>query len=253
MKRDKMILLVGIFLVAIILSTIHHSYREGMSHHAEKQQLKGEQHAESLIEKDITHKEKTMQDSNQYSDDIHNHWDSEDHEDIHHTLNSKYNDDSSLYNSDDEENVYGSGNEEQLDDEDHHKHHHKHHDKHHKQNHNLHHKQHHKHHNRQHYNPDEEPMNTMNDDSMYMLKSESVPPICPACPQTTACPKKKPCPPCPPCARCPDNNFECKKVPNYEGGNSSLFPANMFGPTSTPSNEDDSSAPQPYLNSFAQF
>ena len=157
-----------------------------MSHHAEKQQLKGEQHAESLIEK-ILHKEKTMQDSNQ-DDDIHNHWDSEDHEDIHHTLNSKYNDDSSPYNSDDEENVYGSGNEEQLDDKiiiniiini----------DKHHKQNHKRHHKQHHKHHDRQHYNPDEEPMNTMNDDSMYMLKSESVP-LLPACPQTTACPRK---------------------------------------------------------------
>jgi hypothetical protein len=110
-------------------------------------------------------------------------------------------------------------------------------------------------------------MNSMQKDNMYMLKSESIPPICPACPQTTACPKKKPCPPCPPCARCPDNNFECKKIPNYKGGDSSIFPTDMFGPGHSHSphnshsshsshnspNETDGSMPQPYLNSFAQF
>ena len=53
MKRDKMFMLIGIFLVAIILSTIHQGYREGMSHHDKVQELKGEKHGESLIEKDI--------------------------------------------------------------------------------------------------------------------------------------------------------------------------------------------------------
>ena len=47
------VMLVGIFLVAIILSSIHQGYREGMSHHDEEEQLKGEEHGVSLIEKDI--------------------------------------------------------------------------------------------------------------------------------------------------------------------------------------------------------
>jgi len=245
MKRDKILILVGIFLVAIILSSIHQGYREGMSHHKEEE-LKGEKHAGSLIETDIEHKEQTMQDSNQYSHDkLHNKWNGDDSEDDSEDDNWDDKDDTRS-----EQNIYGPGGEEWP--PHHHKHHHKSHHKHHKH----HNKQHHKHHHKQHHN--EESMNTMNDDSinddnMYVLKSEVVPPICPTCPQTTACPKKKPCPPCPPCARCPDNNFECKKVPNYEGGNSSLFPANMFGPGSSSSNEDDDSAPQPYLNSFAQF
>ena len=252
MKRDKILMLVGIFLVAIILSTIHQGYREGMSHHDKKENLKGEEHAANLIETDINHKQQTMQDSNHYSHNKHH-----DKWNNGHDLNGDDSEDDGGDDEDDsigEENIYGPGGEENIygpGGEEWPPHHHKHHHKHHKpSNHNKHHN---KHHHKPHHN--EESMNTMNDDSMYVLKSEVVPPICPACPQTTACPKKKPCPPCPPCARCPDNNFECKKVPNYEGGDSSLFPANMFGPelTTSSSNEDDGSAPQPYLNSFAQF
>ena len=52
-------------------------------------------------------------------------------------------------------------------------------------------------------------------EDMYILKSEIVPPVCPACPTSTACPRQEKCPPCPACARCPEPAFECKKVPNY--------------------------------------
>ena len=256
-----MIMLVGIFLVAIILSSIHQGYREGMSHHDEEEQVKGEEHAASLIDTDIEHKMMTMQDSNQYND-----YKDEDGSD-------DGDDDGGDEEGDDNSDMYGPGGEQDIfgpGGEQHHSHHHKHHKHHNHNKHNKHHNHHDKHpHNSHHHSGHHshhqsghrktEYMNTMHDtpnDSMYMLKSESVPPICPACPQTTACPKKKPCAPCPPCARCPDNNFECKKVPNYEGGSSSMFPANMFGPSSSGSegpDEEDGSAPQPYLNSFSQF
>lgn len=52
-------------------------------------------------------------------------------------------------------------------------------------------------------------------ENLYVLKSEIVPPVCPACPSGSVCPREKPCPPCPACARCPEPAFECKKVPNY--------------------------------------
>ena len=69
---------------------------------------------------------------------------------------------------------------------------------------------------------------------LYILKSEVVPPVCPACPTVMACPKQNKCEPCPPCARCPEPNFTCKKVPNY----------------SAPENN---SLPLPYLNNFSSF
>jgi uncharacterized membrane protein YgcG len=55
-------------------------------------------------------------------------------------------------------------------------------------------------------------------ENLYILKSEVVPPVCPACPTSSACPSNKTekCPPCPACARCPEPSFECKKVPNYK-------------------------------------
>ena len=59
---------------------------------------------------------------------------------------------------------------------------------------------------------------------LYILKSEVIPPVCPACPNVTACASKDPPPPCPPCARCPEPAFECKKVPNYRGGDNSYLP-----------------------------
>ena len=76
------------------------------------------------------------------------------------------------------------------------------------------------------------------DEDLYILKSEIVPPVCPACPNVTVCPNSnKPPPPCPPCARCPEPAFECKKVPNY---------------SSNASNTVDY-LPRPILTDFSQF
>jgi hypothetical protein len=64
-------------------------------------------------------------------------------------------------------------------------------------------------------------------EDLYILKSEVVPPVCPACPPPILkCNDDKPPPPCPPCARCPEPRFDCKKVPNYGSGN---LGANYFG------------------------
>jgi hypothetical protein len=62
-------------------------------------------------------------------------------------------------------------------------------------------------------------------EDLYILKSEIVPPVCPACPASAACPRQEPCPPCPACARCPEPAFECKKVPNYNSINNDYLPA----------------------------
>ena len=72
------------------------------------------------------------------------------------------------------------------------------------------------------------------DDDLYILKSQIVPPVCPACPTVTECPSSKPPRPCPPCARCPEPDFTCKKVPNYTRVNSDILPV-------------------PMLNDFSQF
>lgn len=61
-------------------------------------------------------------------------------------------------------------------------------------------------------------------EDMYILKSQIVPPVCPACPTSTNCPREKPPPPCPPCARCPEPSFDCKKVPNYQSSNEQYLP-----------------------------
>jgi hypothetical protein len=71
-------------------------------------------------------------------------------------------------------------------------------------------------------------------EDLYILKSEIVPPVCPACPSSSSCPRQEPCPPCPACARCPEPAFECKKVPNYDAINNEYLPA-------------------PVLNDFSQF
>jgi hypothetical protein len=70
-------------------------------------------------------------------------------------------------------------------------------------------------------------------EDLYILKSEIVPPVCPACPQSGACPRKEKCPACKPCGRCPEPNYNCKLVPNYSAGNQFL--------------------PTPVLNSFSTF
>ena len=78
----------------------------------------------------------------------------------------------------------------------------------------------------------------------YILKSQIVPPVCPACPPQLSCPSKAKCPacpapepvqPCPPCARCPESPFTCKKVPDY----------------TSPS--VGGVLPRPMLNDFSQF
>jgi len=61
-------------------------------------------------------------------------------------------------------------------------------------------------------------------EDLYILKSEVVPPVCPACPSSSVCPRQEPCPPCPACARCPEPSFECKKVPNYNAMNNQYLP-----------------------------
>jgi len=73
-------------------------------------------------------------------------------------------------------------------------------------------------------------------EDLYILKSEIVPPVCPACPSSSVCPStsKETCPPCPACARCPEPAFECKKVPNYDA-----------------ISEED--LPQPILSTFSTF
>jgi len=71
------------------------------------------------------------------------------------------------------------------------------------------------------------------DKDLYILKSEIVPPVCPACPTQTECPRQKPCPPCPPCARCPEPSFECKKVPNYTTSTTSFLPRPVLTDFST--------------------
>lgn len=72
------------------------------------------------------------------------------------------------------------------------------------------------------------------EEDLYILKSQIVPPVCPACPTVSSCPRKEPCPACPACARCPEPSFECKKVPNY-------------------SSNDDRYLPRPVLADFSQF
>jgi len=60
------------------------------------------------------------------------------------------------------------------------------------------------------------------DEHLYMLKSQMVPPVCPACPPSGI---DKKCPPCPPCARCPESKFECKKVINYRNMKTDELPS----------------------------
>jgi hypothetical protein len=88
-----------------------------------------------------------------------------------------------------------------------------------------------------HYNPNGIPRSRIpeGDEDLYILKSQVVPPVCPACPPVISCPQEKEkCAPCPPCGRCPEPAFECRKVPNYN------------------SNDEDF-LPRPVLNDFSQF
>ena len=95
-------------------------------------------------------------------------------------------------------------------------------------------------------------------EDLYILKSQIVPPVCPACPQSTACPRKEPCPPCPACARCPEPAFECKKVPNYNAINQEQLPSysDIYGNSHSNNygfSSQSSTNFQPMLNDFSQF
>jgi len=71
-------------------------------------------------------------------------------------------------------------------------------------------------------------------EDLYILKSEIVPPVCPA-PATVICPKNdnSKCPPCPAPKRCKEPSYDCKLVPNYYAGNKHLprqvTPYSTFG------------------------
>jgi hypothetical protein len=57
-------------------------------------------------------------------------------------------------------------------------------------------------------------------EDLYILKSQVIPPVCPACPTIiNKCTGKEKCPPCPPCGRCPEPSFECVKRPTYKPDN----------------------------------
>jgi hypothetical protein len=71
------------------------------------------------------------------------------------------------------------------------------------------------------------------DEDLYILKSQVVPPVCPACPAAASCPRQEPCPACPACARCPEPAFECKKVPNYNNINDNYLPMPILSDFST--------------------
>jgi hypothetical protein len=71
-------------------------------------------------------------------------------------------------------------------------------------------------------------------EDMYILKSEVVPPVCPACPSYSPTDTgEKKCQPCPSCARCPEPAFDCKKVPNYNSVNNSYLPVPALADFST--------------------
>jgi hypothetical protein len=72
-------------------------------------------------------------------------------------------------------------------------------------------------------------------EDLYILKSQVVPPVCPALPSISSCPKPGPLPACPSCARCPEPSFECKKVPNYRNASQNTY------------------LPRPVLSDFSAF
>ena len=80
------------------------------------------------------------------------------------------------------------------------------------------------------------------EEDQYILKSEIVPPVCPACPPpVVSCNKCKKIPPCPPCARCPEPAYKCNLVPDYSTDNRNVIPAPILdSPTNNNSNVDES-------------
>ena len=60
-------------------------------------------------------------------------------------------------------------------------------------------------------------------EDLYILKSQVVPPVCPAC-NPAVIYKDTKCQPCPSCERCPEPSFDCRKVPNYNATNNQYLP-----------------------------
>lgn len=90
------------------------------------------------------------------------------------------------------------------------------------------------------------------EEDLYILKSQVVPPVCPACPISSACPRDKPCPPCAPCARCPEPSMTCKAVPNYDviGNTGPSFDNSGISGYNPMNNQY---IPVPVLNDFSTF
>ena len=65
-------------------------------------------------------------------------------------------------------------------------------------------------------------------EDLYILKTEVVPPVCPAPTIIEKCNNDNfdatKCPPCAPCGRCSEPSFDCKKVPNYKAFNPDYMP-----------------------------
>lgn len=76
------------------------------------------------------------------------------------------------------------------------------------------------------------------EEHLYILKSKIVPPVCPKCPTVVNIDKygdkDSKCAPCPPCGRCPKSDFECKKVPIYQGESRRRIMPFMNNPSMTP-------------------
>lgn len=73
-------------------------------------------------------------------------------------------------------------------------------------------------------------------EDLYILKSQIVPPVCPACPvaaSSSSYKDEEKCRPCPAPQRCPEPAFDCKKVPNYSAVNSSYLPIPVLNDFST--------------------
>ena len=79
-------------------------------------------------------------------------------------------------------------------------------------------------------------------EDLYILKSQVVPPVCPAAPQPIVkCDNNNgngefdvsKCPPCAPCGRCKESPYECKKVPTYKAFNQDYMPVPVLNSFST--------------------
>jgi hypothetical protein len=66
------------------------------------------------------------------------------------------------------------------------------------------------------------------EEDLYILKSQVIPPVCPACPnpivQSSDSTDVTKCPACKPCGRCPEPAFDCVKRPNYKAFNQDFMP-----------------------------